>query len=100
MCVSVYIYIHTSVVHLQTNMYRFWVFALLCTVGFVVEGAKILAIFPGPGYSQYFVGEPLILHLAKQGHQVTLVSFYKPKEAVKNVIPIQVERSKELQDGR
>lgn len=57
---------------------------------FPVEGAKILAIFPSPGYSQYFVGEPLLIQLAERGHQITLISFYKPKRPVNNINSIEV----------
>lgn len=67
----------------------FGLLLLLC--GCVVDSAKILAIFPSPGYSQYFVGEPLLVHLAEDvGHEVTLISFHKPKRPVKNLTPILV----------
>lgn len=67
---------------------------------FVVESAKILAIFPSPGYSQYFVGEPLLIHLAEErGHEITLISFYKPKKSIKNIHPIEVEGLKPFYEG-
>lgn len=64
---------------------------VLYACSFLVDGANILAIFPSPGYSQYFVAEPLLLHLAQRGHNITLVSFYKPKKPVQNIVPIEVE---------
>lgn len=56
----------------------------------VVKSAKILAIFPSPGYSQYFVAEPLLTHLAQRGHEITLMSFFKPKQPVNNITPIEI----------
>lgn len=82
-------------------MYHFiltFVIAVLCIS--IVQSAKILAIFPGPGYSQYFVGEPLLLHLAQRGHEITLVSFYKPKQPVKNLISIEVNGLDKINEGK
>lgn len=78
-------------------MYRLMCALFLC--GCVVESAKILAIFPSLGYSQYFVGEPLLVHLAERGHEITLISFYKPKPPVKNIKPIEVDGWKPYLEG-
>lgn len=66
----------------------------------VVKSAKILAIFPSPGYSQYFVGEPLLIQLARRGHEITLVSFHKPKQPINNIIPIEVRGLKAFNEGK
>lgn len=49
------------------------------------HSAKILAIFASYGYSQFFVGQPLLEHLAHRGHEITLVSAHRPKKQVENV---------------
>lgn len=71
-------------------MYRFIGVLLVLLCGFVVDSAKILAVFPGLGYSQYFVGEPLLVHLAEKGHEITLISFHTPKTSIENINSIQV----------
>lgn len=76
------------------NMYRLTtviIFIVLLFCSYVVETSKILTIFPSAGYSQYFVGEPLLMHLAKRGHEVTLISFHTPKKSVENINVIKVD---------
>lgn len=72
--------------------------SLWCAV--LVKPAKILAIFPSPGYSQYFVGEPLLIDLAQRGHEITLVSFHKPKKPVRNIKTIQVAGLRPFHEGK
>lgn len=49
------------------------------------DSAKILAIFPSYGYSQFFVGQLLLKNLAKNGHEITLLSAHKMKQTVENI---------------
>ncbi|XP_063922007.1 UDP-glycosyltransferase UGT5-like isoform X2 [Zophobas morio] len=46
--------------------------------------AKILGVFPAPGYSQFILAEVLMTELAKRGHQVTVISPYRPKDEPPN----------------
>ena len=46
--------------------------------------AKILGVFAAPGYSQFILGEDLMTELAKRGHQITVISPYRPKDEPPN----------------
>ncbi|XP_063921406.1 UDP-glycosyltransferase UGT5-like [Zophobas morio] len=46
--------------------------------------AKILGVFAAPGYSQFILGEVLMTELAKRGHQITVISPYRPKDEPPN----------------
>lgn len=74
------------------------IYLFCCSIA--VKSAKILAIFPSPGYSQYLVGEPLLLHLAERGHEITLISFHKPKHPVNNIKLINVTGLKAFHVGK
>lgn len=58
-------------------------FILILTANFI-NCAKILGVFPSPGYSQFILGEVLMTELARRGHEVTMISAYRPKEELKN----------------
>ncbi|KAJ8918833.1 hypothetical protein NQ315_011119 [Exocentrus adspersus] len=65
-------------------------FLLVATV-FCVKCSKILGVFPSPGYSQFILAEKLMTELARRGHEVTVISPYKPKENIKNYRSILVD---------
>ncbi|XP_061392911.1 UDP-glycosyltransferase UGT5-like [Musca vetustissima] len=52
--------------------------------------AKILAIFPFPGPSQYILVQPYLKALAARGHEVTSVNAFPQKKAVANFRDISV----------
>ncbi|XP_018563256.1 UDP-glucuronosyltransferase 2B7-like [Anoplophora glabripennis] len=64
---------------------------LLINVVSFTKCAKILGVFPSPGYSQFILAESLMLELVRRGHEVTVISAYKPKENIKNYRPILVD---------
>ncbi|XP_073825515.1 UDP-glucosyltransferase 2-like [Musca autumnalis] len=55
-----------------------------------VHGAKILAIFPFPGPSQYLVVQPYLKTLASRGHEVTVINAFPQKKPLKNYRDIEV----------
>lgn len=56
----------------------------------LLEGARILAIFPYPGPSQYINVAPYLKALAARGHEVTSVNAFPQKKPVKNFRDIPV----------
>lgn len=56
----------------------------------LLEGARILAIFPFPGPSQYINVVPYLKALAARGHHVTSVNAFPQKQPVKNFRDIAV----------
>ncbi|CAH1976932.1 unnamed protein product [Acanthoscelides obtectus] len=48
------------------------------------DGAKILGLFPNFGYSQFILGDALLSELARKGHEITVISAFKPKESLPN----------------
>ncbi|XP_075145412.1 UDP-glucosyltransferase 2-like [Haematobia irritans] len=54
------------------------------------ESAKILAIFPFPGPSQYIVVQPYLKALAARGHELTVINAFPQKTPVKNYRDIEV----------
>ncbi|KAJ8918834.1 hypothetical protein NQ315_011120 [Exocentrus adspersus] len=46
---------------------------------------------PNPGYSQFILAEKLMTELARRGHEMTVISPYKPKTDVKNYRTILVD---------
>lgn len=55
-----------------------------------LEGARILALFPFPGPSQYINVVPYLKALAARGHEVTSVNAFPQKKPVKNFRDIPV----------
>uniref|UniRef100_V5H0N4 UDP-glucuronosyltransferase n=1 Tax=Anoplophora glabripennis TaxID=217634 RepID=V5H0N4_ANOGL len=64
-------------------MCKLIILIFVTTINFI-NGAKILGVFPSPGYSQFILGEVLMTELARRGHDVTMISAYKPREELKN----------------
>ncbi|XP_061717978.1 UDP-glycosyltransferase UGT5-like isoform X1 [Cydia pomonella] len=58
-----------------------------------VNCLKILAVNPYQGKSHYFVFQPLLLELAKRGHDVTTISYFPQKQPVKNFTDISLDDS-------
>ncbi|KAH8358918.1 hypothetical protein KR093_003240 [Drosophila rubida] len=56
----------------------------------LLEGARILAIFPFPGPSQYINVLPYLKALAERGHEVTSVNAFPQKKPVNNFSDITV----------
>lgn len=50
---------------------------------------KILGVFPTMAKSHFIVGNALMEGLAKQGHEVTMLSAFKPKTIVGNYTHIE-----------
>lgn len=72
---------------------------LLCLVFYTGESSKILGVFPSPGYSQFILGERLMSELANRGHEVTVISPFPPKTAVKNYKTILVDGILKMFEG-
>ncbi|XP_065219028.1 UDP-glycosyltransferase UGT5-like isoform X31 [Planococcus citri] len=69
------------------------IFALISFLISVLEfsdGAKILGVFAHNGLSHYMVFEPLMIELARKGHQVVVISRFPPKEKVPNFEHVDV----------
>ncbi|XP_063365012.1 UDP-glycosyltransferase UGT5-like isoform X2 [Cydia amplana] len=58
-----------------------------------VYSLKILAVNPYQGKSHYFVFQPLLLELAKRGHNVTSISYFPLKQNIKNFTDISLAGS-------
>ncbi|KAM7342762.1 UDP-glycosyltransferase UGT5-like [Cochliomyia hominivorax] len=54
------------------------------------ESAKILAIFPFPGRSQYILVQPFLKALAQRGHELTVINAYPSKENMTNFRDVAV----------
>ncbi|XP_058054053.1 UDP-glycosyltransferase UGT5-like [Anopheles bellator] len=69
-----------------------------CTIGFapVVEGAKILGIFPTSARSHFIVGSALMKELARRGHEVTVINPFPQKKPLKNYRDIDVSASEDI----
>lgn len=61
--------------------------------------AKILGVFPAPGYSQYILAEALMIEVANRGHQVTVISPYKPNNQPRNYKTILTDDVIQNSDG-
>ncbi|XP_073825560.1 UDP-glucosyltransferase 2-like [Musca autumnalis] len=56
----------------------------------LAETAKILALFPFPGPSQYILVQPYLKMLASRGHEVTCINAFPQKQRVKNFRDVTV----------
>lgn len=56
----------------------------------ISSGYRILGVFPHHGLSHYMMFEPLMLELARRGHEVVVISKYPHKEKVPNYQHIDV----------
>lgn len=63
---------------------------LVCAMG-TGETARILGVFPSPGYSQFVLAERLMTALAKRGHEVTAICPFQPKKPLVNYKTILVD---------
>ncbi|XP_062122126.1 UDP-glucosyltransferase 2-like [Drosophila sulfurigaster albostrigata] len=57
---------------------------LLTDIGVRVQSAKILALFPFPGKSQYIFAEQYLKELARRDHNVTVINTFGSDEVVPN----------------
>ncbi|TMW48127.1 hypothetical protein DOY81_006800 [Sarcophaga bullata] len=55
-----------------------------------VKSAKILAVFPFPGPSQYILVQPYLKALAARGHELTVINAFPQKQPVKNYRDVTV----------
>ncbi|XP_013097632.2 UDP-glucosyltransferase 2 [Stomoxys calcitrans] len=62
------------------------------------ENAKILAVFPFPGPSQYMFAKPYLKELAARGHQLTVISGYPSEGNGANYRDIALPVANELQE--
>lgn len=65
----------------------------------IIDGAKILSIFPFPGPSQYIFASGLLKELARRGHEVTSISVFPQQKPLKNFRDIEIPENKGLFDG-
>lgn len=61
---------------------------------------KILGVFPTFSKSHFIVGNALMEGLAKQGHEVTMLSSFKPKTIVGNYTHIECSGINEHMKGK
>lgn len=80
------------------SLLKFLVACCVCSspFGTVADGAKILGMFPFGAYSHYAGFEPLLLELARRGHQVTVYSHFPQKTKVPNLTDVTLERAVDL----
>jgi glucuronosyltransferase len=57
----------------------------------VAHGARILGVFPFPARSHLIVHKPLMLELARRGHEVTVVSSFPENKAIPNYTDIVLD---------
>ncbi|KAI8116886.1 UDP-glucuronosyltransferase 2B10 [Lucilia cuprina] len=62
------------------------------------ESAKILAVFPFPGRSQYILVQPFLKTLAQRGHELTVINAYPAKDNIKNYRDIAVMEIHNVQE--
>ena len=64
------------------------------------KAAKILAIFPFPGPSQYILVQPYLKALAAKGHEVSVISAFPQKQPINNFHDITIKNMLEDQQGK
>lgn len=74
-------------------MQYYYTYSLLLIFCNIANCAKILGIFPCPGYSHFILGEKLFGELAKRGHEVTVISEFEPNEKIENYVTIKTKKS-------
>lgn len=62
--------------------------------------AKILGVFPSPGYSQFILAERLMTELVNRGHEVTVISPFSPTKKVNNYNEIRAAAILEAMKGK
>ena len=66
------------------------IFAVFFLIEQNAESAKILAVFPFPGPSQYILVQPYLKALAARGHELTVINAFPQKQPVKNYRDVTV----------
>lgn len=64
-----------------------------------VQGAKILAVFPFPGKSQYIFAEQYLKELARRDHNVTVINTFGSREMSSNFRVIGATKIHEIMAG-
>lgn len=73
---------------------------LLANTGLEVQSAKILAVFPFPGKSQYIFAEQYLKELAQRQHNVTVINTFGSSENQPNFRVIGASKIHELMAGK
>lgn len=55
------------------------------------QGAKILAVFPYAGPSQYILVQPFLKALAARGHELTVINAFPQKQKIDNFRDVVVD---------
>lgn len=63
------------------------------------HGARILGMFPIPARSHLMVHKPLMLALARRGHEITVVSSFPESKPIPNYTDIEVKTTLESLAG-
>lgn len=75
-------------------------FVIFSTVGNIfVEGANILAIFPGSIRSHFLIGKVLFKELADRGHKITLISPFTITEPIDGIDEINLIGVQQIFEG-
>jgi len=74
--------------------------AVLLVLPACLQAARILAIFPFPGPSQYINVVPYLKKLASRGHQVTSINAFPQKKPVNNFRDIPIPEVFENYNGK
>lgn len=69
---------------------------LLANLGLAVHSAKILAVFPFPGKSQYIFAEQYLKELAHRQHNVTVINTFGSSKLESNFRVIGATKVHEL----
>ncbi|XP_065354385.1 UDP-glycosyltransferase UGT5-like [Calliphora vicina] len=72
---------------MKLNIVRPLLLSLLFVITFTVQNvtcAKILALFPFPGPSQYILVQPYLKALAAKGHELTVINAFPQKQPISN----------------
>jgi predicted CoA-binding protein len=81
-------------------MYNLHFLTLFCIIFSACKGYKILAVFPVPVHSHYTIASKIVNELAHRGHEVTFVTPYLQKSAIKNLKEISVESVIDIVNGK
>ncbi|XP_077283771.1 UDP-glycosyltransferase UGT5-like isoform X2 [Arctopsyche grandis] len=75
------------------KMSKLTIFGFLLLSCQIVSSFKILGVFPHPGSSHFAVFRPLLVNLAKKGHEMTVISHFPLDTTVKNYKDISLRGS-------
>jgi len=68
-----------------------WLLMLTLMPVAMIRAAKVLGVFPFPSRSHMIVQKSLMLELARQGHEVTVVSSFPENKAIPNYTDIELK---------